>query len=130
MTITYNNNFNTNDRFLDLESLIIDLLPSGSGIDAKWVVQQDKIGSLYAFNSYTCYTEYGYLDAYADFYIKIKLVNCELHITDLKFANVKAQYLNKKYMIRDYLESIFFDPSHLQNIAVCNNAKIDITNYL
>jgi hypothetical protein len=129
MKIKHNPKFNTQDRFLDLENLIIDLLPSGSGIDSNWILQQDIKGNVYAYNSYTCYNEAGYTDGYADFYIKIVLVNVELHITQLHFSGSKAQYLAKKYYLKSYLEDMFFDQSHMQSIAIMNNTPVNIATY-
>lgn len=130
MKVVYNEKFDTNDRIFDLESVIERLLPHGSGINCDWSIQQDKSGNIYCHNAYTCYTEHGMLDSYCDFYIKIKLVNLELHIVDLHFSNSKAQKLNQKYMLREYLEQLFFDPASMQAIAITNNAKINISEYL
>lgn len=58
------------------------------------------------------------------------LVNCELHIVELSFLGSRSQYLNSKYMLREYLESMFFDPASMQATAICNNATVNITNYL
>jgi len=129
MKIKHNPKFNTQDRFLDLENLIIDLLPTGSGIDSNWILDQDMKGNIYAHNSYTCYNESGYNDGYADFYIKIALVNVELHITHLHFSGSKAQYLAKKYDLKSYLESMFFDQSHMQAIAIMSNQAVNVATY-
>jgi len=126
MKVKNNQDVKTQDRFLDLESLIIDLLPTGSGIDSNWVLQQSMNGTIYAHNSYTCYTDHGYVEGYADFYIKIALVNIELHIKSLHFAGAKAQYLAQKYDLKQYLQDMFFDPAHMQDIAVMNNESVNI----
>ena len=123
--IMHDNKYKTQDRFLDLEQLIIDMLPSGSGIDAKWVVQQSQSRTITAHNSFTCYTESGFVGGYVDFYVKLLLVNMELHITGVCFDR-RHQYLARKHDLRPYLESIFFDPGQLQDMTLFNNASVNI----
>lgn len=52
------------------------------------------------------------LDGYADFKVKLKLVNMELHIIDFHFCGGKAQYLAKKYDLRQYFDHVFFESIH------------------
>ena len=77
---------------------------SGSGIDCEWKFESNK-NILYASNSYHTMDEYGGYDGYADFTIRIDVfnpINFKLH-----FNGKKAQYLNRKYMLREYLDDTF-----------------------
>jgi hypothetical protein len=80
---------------------IIDKLPHGSGIDGDWHIEA-KQRTIVASNFYHCMNENGFYDGYADFTLYIPLKNpidFKLH-----FRGEDAQYLNRKYMLRDYLE--------------------------
>jgi hypothetical protein len=80
---------------------ITDKLPHGSGIDADWYIET-KRQTIVASNSYHCMNDVGYYDGWADFTLYIPLknpMNFKLH-----FGGQDAQYLNRKYMLRDYLE--------------------------
>ena len=76
-------------------------LPHGSGIDCDWEID-DKGDKLIASNSYHCMDDVGFYDGWADFTLHIpksKPLDFKLH-----FNGQVAQYLNRKYMLRDYLE--------------------------
>ena len=79
-------------------------LPHGSGIDGTWNIE-DKGSYIKAVNFFHCMDEHGYYDGYADFSLTIPK-KC---LTDFKmhFHGPTSQYLNRKYMLRDYLEETF-----------------------
>ena len=128
----YNNKFNTNDRILDLEQVIITLLPTGSGFDGKWNLDQLKNGNIECKNFYTCYTENGMVDSYADFTLTIKIVNCELHVLKFTFNGRHSQYLAKKYDLKNYFDDLFFDVGNMQASMLYNNCSNDfnLSNFL
>ena len=91
-------------KVVDLERLK-ELLPHGSGIDCDWELER-KGDYVYCQNSYHTMNEHGYYDKYADFTIKIPID----FPGDFKlmFNGKTAQYMNRKYMLRDYLEDTIF----------------------
>ena len=101
-------NLNLLDKIEKTEEELIeflkDKLPSGSGIDCDWNIKVEwKNGLIIASNSYHCMNEVGMYDDWADFTVYIDLPIPEENFR-LKFNGKKAQYLNKKYMLREYLE--------------------------
>lgn len=94
------NNTKFTDEFI---KQLIDALPHGSGIDCKWRDNLQANGTLVLANSYHCMNDVGYYDGFADFVIKFR-PNIPLEDFTLHFSGSTAQYKNKKYMLRDFLE--------------------------
>jgi len=84
-----------------------DSLPHGSGINGDWNIYE-KDGKIIAENYYDTMDEMGFYDRPAYFKLVIDKKNpkdFKLHFTDKT-----SQYLNQKYMLRNYLEdTISFD---------------------
>ena len=103
---------NRMENVYDFIDFLKEKLPHGSGIDCKWVFNELLNGKITASNSYNCMSEHGYYDGFADFTLTF---NRKKSLSDFRFVfNGKtAQYLNKKYMLRDYLiETIFYTLEH------------------
>lgn len=79
-------------------------LPHGSGIDADWHVDE-KSDRFIASNSFHAMDEDGFYDGWADFTVSIPKKKPEQF--KLQFNGALAQRINKKYMLRDYLETTF-----------------------
>lgn len=94
-------------NILNIDMILKDHLPSGSGFDCNWNIEQSSAGVIRAYNSYTCYSEVGCIDGYQDFYLVFKLVNCELHLIDFHFMN--NRYLSVKYDLKQYFDHVFFE---------------------
>lgn len=80
------------------------MLSHGSGIDCAWGIE-DKGSYFKACNSYHAMNEWGMYDGYADFSLiipKADPLEFRLH-----FHGNRAQYLNQRYMLREYLEDVF-----------------------
>lgn len=106
-----------NDGFLDLDSLLGDILPSGSGIDANWKFRVTSRGKIIASNCYTCYTESGMVDGYVDFEVKIFINQfCSFEIESVTIPRTgNNDYLARKHDLLSYLkDGIFFDAENLQ----------------
>jgi len=89
------------------EKVILDNLSHGSGIDCKWIIE-DKGKYFKCSNSFHCMNSKGYYCGHADFTLIISKKNpleFSLHFIDKYGSN--SQYLNKKHMLRDYLEELF-----------------------
>ena len=89
------------------EKVILDNLSHGSGIDCKWAIE-DKDKYFKCSNSFHCMNSNGYYCGHADFTLIISKKNpleFSLHFIDKYGSN--SQYLNKKHMLRDYLEELF-----------------------
>lgn len=113
--------------YLDVETMLQENLPHGSGIDCDWKIEILKNGTVKAHNSFTCYNESGMIDGYQDFYLIIKLGGDHHNRIGLYIENVcfsGKRYLAEKYMLRDYFESLFFDVGTLEQ-TVHNGFKLD-----
>jgi len=86
----------------DSEAAIIENLPHGSGIDASWDIQVNTAGKIVAYNSYHVMDEYGYYVGWADF--SIRWTPGDAVNFRLMFHGANAQYLNWRYLLREYLE--------------------------
>lgn len=86
---------------------LADILPTGSGIDCGWSFTEQKNGNILAHNSFHCMNEYGGYDGYADFTVVFKK-DAPLSDFVLQFNGKVAQYKNKRYMLRDYLEETIY----------------------
>ena len=84
------------------ESALIQSLPHGSGINADWTINRLGNGKIQAFNSYHVMSEYGFYIAWADFSITFDPQDpSSFHLC---FHGSQAQYLNRYYALREYLE--------------------------
>lgn len=79
--------------------ILEELLPHGSGIDCKWLIE-DKGSNLVARNSFHCMDTNGYYDGYQDF----TLIIPKEAIGNFKLQFNGNQYKARKYYIREYLE--------------------------
>ena len=87
-------------------------LPHGSGIDGDWHIEVNlEKAKVRCYNFFHCMNESGMYDGYADFVVifdwSTKEEDFELPFIELHFRGKEAQYLNRKYMLRDYLEDTF-----------------------
>lgn len=78
------------------------ILPQGSGINCDWTYDYLANGKIKASNSYHCMSEHGFYDGYADFTIAFDIA--DIKGFRLTFNGKGAQSLNRKYMLRDYLD--------------------------
>lgn len=85
---------------MDKETLL-SLLPHGSGINGEWTIEERK-KDFRASNFYDTMTESGMYDTPADFYIVVP--KDDPLAFKLHFQGQLAQYLNRKYMLREYLD--------------------------
>ena len=112
--------------YLNIEQLLQENLPHGSGIDCDWKVQILKNGTIKCFNSFTCYSD-GMIDGYQDFYVVIKLggdnINNTIGIYLEKICFTNSRYLAEKYDLKPYLEDLFFDVGVLES-AVYNGFNL------
>jgi hypothetical protein len=104
------------------ENDLLDLLPTGSGINCDWQIKNK--GSYFrAENSFATYNSVGYLVGYADFYLTIPKrdpLSFKFH-----FIGGRAQDLNKRYYLRDYLEdTIYYSLEEWRNHVLSNNDKM------
>ena len=84
---------------------IIEYLPSGSGFDTTWEVEY-KGKYLKLISSYHVMNNNGYYVGWADFSVIIPLDNpldFRLH-----FHGERSHYLNKQYLLRDYIEDMLY----------------------
>lgn len=95
------------ENFDSLCQYLENILPHGSGIDCKWTFDYQKNGKVIARNSYHCMDDNGFYCGYADFTVKFHLYKA-LTAFDLQFNGVRSQRLNKKKMLRDYLEDVIY----------------------
>ena len=80
-----------------------EMLSHGSGINGDWYFDETKDGKkLICENLFETLTEYGYVDG--DAYFTIIIPKEDPQEFRLMFHGRKSQYLNQKYMLRDYLE--------------------------
>lgn len=86
------------DRLIEL---LEKQLPHGSGIDCDWEIEE-KNGKLHCKNSFHCLNNAGYYDDYADFTIILEPAS-PLDFK-LQFNGQTAQYKNRRYLLREYLE--------------------------
>ena len=85
---------------------MIKMLSHGSGINGEWYISETKDGKkLWCSNLFETMNEGGYADGDAYFTIIIPKDN-PLEFR-LMFHGDRSQYLNQKYMLRDYLEDTF-----------------------
>lgn len=103
-----------------------NILPSGSGIDGKWRFTEQKNGNILAHSSFHCMDEHGGYDGFADFTVIFKK-NAPLADFVLQFNGKVAQYKNKRYMLRDYLEeTIYHFIRDMQGNSVVNSTLSDL----
>jgi len=93
-------------QFSTEERALLEDLPHGSGIDCDWHIEKAKSGKIVAHNSYHCMDDMGGYCGYADF--SIRWTPGQEKDFRLMFHGREAQYLNTKYMLRDYLEDTFY----------------------
>lgn len=91
---------------MGLDSLILtnfkNKLPVGSGW-GDWDLEFDfRHERIVGVSDFLCYTEHGYTDGYARF--KVYFSVYDFRDFRLMFIGKKSQYLNRKYMLREYLE--------------------------
>lgn len=103
--------------YLDIEQLLKDNLPHGSGIDCDWKIQVLKNGTIKCFNSFTCYSE-GMIDGHQDFYLVVKLggdnINNTIGLYLEKLCFTNGRYLAEKHMLKSHLDDLFFDVGVLE----------------
>ena len=100
---------------------LADILPTGSGIDCNWTFTEQKSGNILAHSSFHCMDEHGGYDGWADFTVIFKK-NAPLADFVLQFNGKTAQYKNRRYMLRDYLEAtIYHYIRDMQGSAVVNS---------
>ncbi len=83
------------------ENELMELLTTGSGINCNWKIE-DKRAYFRAENSFATYNEIGYLVGYADFYLTIP--KRDPLAFKFHFIGGRAQDLNKRFYLREYLE--------------------------
>jgi hypothetical protein len=85
-------------------------LPHGSGIDCSWYGYVTK-GNLCFTNAFHAMDENGYYDGYAQFTVKLPLVDNCVHWDSftIEFNGRNSAYLNRKYNLRDYIETTIYD---------------------
>ena len=94
--------FSITTESLTLDEIeIFETLPHGSGIDGRWSVDKKK-GYYKLRNGYHAMNEHGYYVGWAEFSVVIYKKNPEGF--KFHFHGDRAQRLNKRYMLRDYLE--------------------------
>jgi hypothetical protein len=95
----------TDDGLLD----IADDLPHGSGIDCDWFGYVTKDNVCFT-NAYHAMDSNGYYDGYADFTIKLPLVDSCVQWDNftLHFNGRTSAYLNQKHYLREYLEDTLY----------------------
>ena len=82
---------------------MIEMLPWGSGINAEWYFETTKDGKkLICENLFETLNEGGYVDGDAHF--RLIVPRDDPDSFRLEFIGKQSQYLNTKYMLRDYLE--------------------------
>ena len=107
------------DKFDSLKEYLADILPHGSGINCNWEFDYQKNGKVIARNSYHCMDEHGYYFGYADFTIKFYLFR-DLKSFTLEFNGSYSHALNRKYLLRDYLEdTIYHSLPENRSIFLC-----------
>ena len=91
------------------KKLALNLINSihGSGIDCDYKVDENK-SNILIHNSYHCMDEYGYYEGYCDFTVKIDKKTAK--VKNIVFHTNSFYYRKYVYMLRDYLEQLFFDP--------------------
>lgn len=105
---------------------LASILPTGSGINCDWQFTERKNGDVLAHNSYHCMNEHGFYDGWADFTLIFKK---DKPLADfvLQFNGKAAQYKNKRYMLRDYLEEFICYCIHdMQGNSVINKKLSDL----
>lgn len=94
------------DMQWEAEQVLKKHLPSGSGIDCKWEFEWFPT-RVVCRNSWHCMNEHGFYEGYADFSL---ILYYKKHVKDfrLEFNGYRAHQLNRKHMIREYLEDHFY----------------------
>jgi len=88
------------------EADMAEMLSHGSGINAEWCFWTTRDGKkIWCSNLFEAHTEYGYIDGDAHFSLIIPRDDPQEF--RLMFHGDRSQYLNQKYMLRDYLEDTF-----------------------
>lgn len=83
------------------ETILETILPSGSGIDCDWSFEEKK-NNILCRNSFHCMNHTGMYDGYADFTVIVPRNNPVAF--KLQFNGSEAQYKNRRYALREYLE--------------------------
>ena len=92
----------------DIEELLLEKLPHGSGIDCKWEFEWLKNGKLLAKNSYHCMNDNGYYVGFADFTVIFQKPITDSSLFDLVFNGKQAQRYNERLYLREYLEEAIY----------------------
>ena len=92
------------DKQDDMEQILLNKLPHGSGIDCKWEFTWLVNGKLLAINAFHCMNDAGYYEGFADFTVKLNAPFGDQQDFNLSFSGDRAKRLNKKHMLREYLE--------------------------
>jgi len=91
--------------FETVETILTAMLPSGSGINCSWEIT-DTRKNWRCENAYHCMNDAGYYDGFAVFTVIIPKEN--ILQFRLQFNGALAQYKNRRYMLRDYLEDTIY----------------------
>ena len=94
------------DAFSEKEKIVILALPHGSGIDYDWYCEKQKNGKLACSNAYHVMNENGFYIGSADFSIRFHVDNRKEF--RLMFHGSSAQYLNRQYGLREYLDDTIY----------------------
>jgi len=91
------------------KKLALNLINSihGSGIDCDYAVSENR-HNLLLHNSYHCMDEYGGYDGFCDFTVKIDKKTAK--VKNIVFHTTGYYYRKYVWMLKDYLEQLFFDP--------------------
>lgn len=82
-------------------------LPHGNGIDGDWHIITDlEKKKVYCYNYFHCMNNTGYYGGRAHFVIIFDGYEGDFK---LHFRGKKSQYLNKKYLLREFLEETFIN---------------------
>lgn len=87
------------------EEILENVLPSGSGFNCDWEIDENEKFFL-CKSSFHPRTEHGFYDRYADFTVIIPKESPENF--KLQFNGSDSQYMNKKHMLREYMEDTVF----------------------
>jgi hypothetical protein len=107
------------DSLLDLASA----LPHGGGVNCDWTVTVCK-KSIQFHNSFHCMDANGFYDNYADFTVKLPIIDGFLNWREfrLQFNGLIAYRLNKKYDLRSALDDCIYCAlvDYFEEMSNCN----------
>lgn len=102
---------------------ILEVLPHGSGINCEWQQSETKVYWCFQESFHTM-DEYGGYDGYAYFTLKIPKSGDMIADFVLQFNGSQSQYLNRKYLLREYLEDTFANVLRtLQSSATASHSE-------